>query len=373
MRVRRVDVYTASLALAEGFSHFTGRVAALDEVFVKVTADDGLVGWGEARGNMAYFSGESPASVVAALRDFLVPVVLGRALRDLGAILEGVDRAVVGNGAAKAAIDVALHDLAARAAGVPLVRWLGGRRLATVKGAECLFYGPVEAVGERARGYARQGFRVLKVRVGLEPFALDVARVRAARDAVGDEVQIAVDANQAWTVKEAIRRIRVLEAFGLDCVEQPVAAGDVTGMAEVAEAVQTPLMADESLFSLADAHTLIRLGAVGLFHVKLVKAGGLRRAGQLVALAEAARIPYVVGQMNEGMLATVAAAHLALATAPKYAELYGADGIVADPTPGRVHADGQIAVPEGPGLGVAPDETRLCPEFGRSVSGEGVA
>jgi L-alanine-DL-glutamate epimerase-like enolase superfamily enzyme len=208
---------------------------------------------------------------------------------------------------------------------------------------------------------------VLKVRVGLEPFSLDVARVRAVREAVGDGIHLAVDANQAWTVKEAIRRIRALEPFDLECVEQPIAAKDLTGMAEVAHAVRTPLMADESLFSLQDAHTLIRLGAVGLFHVKLVKAGGLRRAVQLVALAEAARIRYVIGQMNEGMLATAAAAHLALASAPKYAELYGADGIVADPTPGGVHVNGHVVVPDGPGLGVMPDETRLHPEFGRSL------
>src|SRR5439155_61053 len=140
----------------------------------------------------------------------------------------------------------------------------------------------------QAQAYVAQGFRILKVRVGLEPFALDIARLRAVREAVGDAIALAVDANQAWTVKQAIGRIHALERFGLDTVEQPVAARDLTGMAEVARAVDTPLMADESLYSLEDAMTLVRLGAVGYFHVKLVKAGGLHRARQLIALAEAA-------------------------------------------------------------------------------------
>jgi L-alanine-DL-glutamate epimerase-like enolase superfamily enzyme len=122
-------------------------------------------------------------------------------------------------------------------------------------------------------------------------------------------------------------------------------------------------MADESLYSLEDAMTLVRLDAVGYFHVKLVKAGGLYRARQLIALAEAARLGYVLGQMNEGMLATVAGAHLALASTPKYTELYGTDGIVDDPTPGHVYEAGALVVPEGPGLGVAPDERKLEPAF----------
>jgi L-alanine-DL-glutamate epimerase-like enolase superfamily enzyme len=365
MRIRRLEVFTARLPLSPGFSHFTGRVTALEEVFVRLTADDGQVGWGEVRGNMSYFSGESPASIVAALRDYLAPLVVGRPLRERGAAIVEFDRALAGNAAAKAVLDIALHDLAARAAGVPLYRWLGGRRAERVAGSECLFYGPADEAATQARAYVAEGFRILKVRVGLEPFALDVARVRAVREAVGDEISLAVDANQAWTVKQAIGRIRALERFGLDCVEQPVAARDLTGMAEVARAVGTPLMADESLYSLTDAMALVRLDAVAYFHVKLVKAGGLHRARQLIALAEAARLQYVLGQMNEGLLATAAAAHLALASAPKYTELYGTDGIVADPTPGHVYEAGALVVPEGPGLGVAPDEGRLDPAFAR--------
>ena len=179
MRIRRLEVFTARLPLEPGFSHFTGRVTALEEVFVRLTADDGQVGWGEVRGNMSYFSGESPAGIVAALRDYLAPLVVGRPLRERGGAIAEFDRALAGNAAAKAVLDIALHDLAARRAGVPLYRWPGGRRAERVAGSECLFYGPADEAAAQARAYVAQGFRILKVRVGLEPFALDVARVRA--------------------------------------------------------------------------------------------------------------------------------------------------------------------------------------------------
>ena len=367
MMIRRLEVFTARLPLSPGFTHFTGKVTALEEVFVRLTAADGAVGWGEVRGNMSYFSGESSDGIVAALRDYLAPLVVGRPLRERAAAIGSFDRALAGNPAAKAVLDIALHDLAARAAGVPLYRWLGGRRAERVAGSECLFYGPADGAARQAQAYVADGLRILKVRVGLEPFVLDVERLRAVREAVGPDVRLAVDANQAWTVKEAIRRIHALERFGLDCVEQPVAAHDLGGMAEVARAVDTPLMADESLYCMEDAMTLVRLNAVGYFHVKLVKAGGLHRARQLIALAEAARLQYIVGQMNEGLLATAAAAHLALASTPKYTELYGTDGIVADPTPGHVYEGGLLVVPDGPGLGVVPDERRLTRAFVRGA------
>jgi len=280
-------------------------------------------------------------------------------------VLRHFDATVNGNAAAKAVVDLALSDLAARVAEVPLFRWWGGRH-AEVSAAQCLFYGSVAGAAEQARRYVEQGFGILKVRVGMEPFTLDVDRVSAVRDAAGPAVRLAVDANQAWSVKEAIRRIRTLERYGLDCVEQPVTARDARGLAEVARAVDVPIMADESLLFRGDAMDLIRLNAIGMVHVKLNK-GGVRYARQLIALVEAANIPYIIGGMQEGMLATVAGAHCALSCRPKYAELYGADGIENDPTKCSVHERGRVVVPEGAGLGIAPDESALALAFSRAA------
>lgn len=362
MNIVRIAVFTKRLDLEKGFQHYRGRVASLEQVYAQVVAEGGLAGWGEVRGNLEYFSGETQRGIVAALQ-VLVPRVLGRDARDIEAILADLDTGVMGNAPAKAVIDIALHDLGARAAGVPLYRWLGGRRQPELLASECIFYGTVAEAATQAARYVNEGFRILKVRVGMTPFSLDVDRLTAIREAVGPEIVLAVDANQAWSAPEAIQKIRRLERFDLTCVEQPVAARDFFGLAQVARNVETPIMVDESLISLEDAITLIRLEAAGVFHIKLVKAGGIARARRLIALAEAAHIPYVIGQMNEGLLATMAAAHCGAASTPKYAELYGADGIVNDPVAGTVHRNGKVVVPEAPGIGLEVREAELTREF----------
>ncbi len=359
MKISRVEIFTAHLPLDREISRFGGKISHLEELYIKLTGEDGAAGWGEARGNAAHISGETPAGMEYVFKELLAPLVIGKELRGRAAVLSLVHRAVEGNGGAKSALDTALHDLAARAAGVPLYLWFGGKRLPDVKGSACIaFCSPGEAA-ERAHEYAGQGFANLMIRVGGESFSEDLERVKAVRDAAGEGISLAVDSGQAWTAKQAVGRIRMLEAFDIECAEQPVKARDFTGMAEVARGTRVALMADESLGTLEDGMNLIRLGAAGMFHIQLSRAGGFCRARQMIALTEAAHLPYVLGEESGGMLSAVAAAHLALASAPKWAALSGTGGILDDPTPGRVHEQGKITVPDGPGLGVAPDESKL--------------
>ena len=254
MKVRRVDVFTASLRLDGGFAHFAGRVTALEEVFVRLTGDDGLVGWGEVRGNMAYFSGESPAGIVAALRDVLVPLVVGRSLRERGTVLEAFDRAVAGNARRQGG---PRHRLArprgaARPASplVPLARRPPG---GAAPGSECVLLRAGRRAAAEARRYVAAGV----------PHRQGPGRPRAVRASTssgsapsarrsGDDVRLAVDANQAWTLEGGDPADPdTLERFGIDSVEQPVAAGDVTGLAEVrgrrhpAHGRREPLLAGE--------------------------------------------------------------------------------------------------------------------------------
>jgi muconate cycloisomerase len=339
-RIVRLDVFTTEAA-----------------VLVKLTADGGLTGWAGVGSGPGSASTETPAGVASVVRHVLAPLVLGRPLAARGALLVAFDRAG-SPGAATAALDVALHDLVARAAGVPLYRWLGGGHRAGVEAAARVLAVEPEAAGREAGAWVSRGVRVLVVRVGIGSRDRDVARLRAIREAAGEGVRLALDAASAWTVREAIARIRALEPYGPESVEEPVAADDVLGAAEVARAVGVPVVAG-TLRSLADAMTRVRLGAAGMLRVTPTRVGGLHRARRLAALADAVRLPHVVGQPGDTMLATVAAAHLALATAPRWAELGGAAGPADDPDAARVHEAGRIVVPSGPGLGAAPDEGRL--------------
>jgi len=172
-------------------------------------------------------------------------------------------------------------------------------------------------------------------------------------------MRLAVDANQAWTAKEAIPRLRELERHGLAWIEQPVRAGDIAGLREVRDAVGAMVVADESCGSPRDLLRLIETRSADGFHFKLCKAGGIRNLMAMVSIAEAAGYPYIVGQMDEGMLATAAALHCAAAANPFSCELWGYQRVGQQPFGGLEMVDGAMRMPARPGLGVTVDESAL--------------
>ena len=262
---------------------------------------------------------------------------------------------MVGNWGAKAAMDVALHDLAARRAGVSLVELLGGaageQRVptdVTVSAGE-----PDELAATTAKR-TTEGFTVLKLKVGTDA-TTDVARVRAVRDAAPD-ARIRVDANQGWTAEEAISVIRALEdaGLGIEFVEQPVDRYDVAGLARVTGAVDTPVMADESVFAPRDLEAVIDRRAADLVNVKLAKCGGLGVARDLLERARAAGMGTIVGSMMEGPIGVGAAAALVAAVGTSHvSDLDAAWWAASSPVTGGATYDGGVVVlPAAPGLGV---------------------
>jgi L-alanine-DL-glutamate epimerase-like enolase superfamily enzyme len=238
----------------------------------------------------------------------------------------------------------------------------GGRDTIRIHGT-LPFCAPEEAA-RRAASYLDQGLRTIKVRVGLKPFDRDLARLEAVRRRLADhpagaEARMAIDANQGWSVKEAIRALRRLESFDLIWVEQPAPAHDLAGLKEVRDATAFEVVADESCGDVEDLLRIVEARAADGVHLKLVKAGGVRPLLAMAAIAEAAGLPYLVGQMDEGMLATAAGLHCAAATAPLSCELWGYQRVGAQPFSGLRMAEGAIRLPEEPGLGIAIDESAL--------------
>ena len=361
-----IEVFTASLPLAQPFRHASsGLVDRLDEVVVKVRTRSGAVGYGEVRGNAPYVTGETQARVVAALSDVLAPRLVAAELSAPRAIVRFLDAAIVGNETAKAAIDVAVHDAKARALGVPVQTLLGGGGVTTIATHATLPFCPPEEAAARAVAYVELGLRKIKVRVGAEPFAVDVDRLEAVARALaghprGAGVALAVDANQAWPAKVAVARCKRLAAVDLAWIEQPVAAGDVDGLRAVRRAVDTLVIADESCGTPVDLLRLIAAEAVDGIHVKLCKAGGIGRLMAMLAIAEAKGLAYMVGQMDEGMLATAAGLHCAAAAvAPLSCELWGYQRVASQPFRGLEMRDGLMHLPHAPGLGIDVDEAGL--------------
>jgi len=322
-------------------------------VVVEVVDSDGLHGFGEAP-QVWRVTGESLAGAEACLMGPLRDVVMGRSLDDLADLLRAVGVAVVANHGAKSGLDVALHDLAARRLGVSLPRYLGTSRH-TVPTDVTVAAGDVERLTESSRARVKDGFSVIKLKVGTDADT-DVSRICSVRDAVGPDVKIRVDANQGWTVRQAVSVIRSLEDAGasLEFVEQPVHAHDIEGLARVTQSVDTPVMADESVFGLRDLTAVIERGAADLVNVKLAKCGGLSIANTMLAIAAAHGLGTIVGSMMEGPIGVGAAASLVAAhPTTRASDLDAAWWLSASAVVGGLGYDaGAVILPDSPGLGI---------------------
>ncbi len=362
MKIVRIDVGEIFIPLAKPFKTALRTVENVEDIVVRVTADNGAVGYGEAPPT-AVITGDTKGSIRCAIEDFIRPALLGMEIENLDGIMHRLHTCIVKNTSAKAAVDMAVYDLYAQRLGAPLCRLLGGYR-DTVETDITISVNPVPQMIEDSLEAVRQGYRILKIKVGKEGLA-DVARIAGIRKAVGSGVRLRVDANQGWTAKEAVRIITAMEDKGLqiDLVEQPVPAHDLAGMRSITGAVATPILADESVFSPEDAAEIIRTHAADLINIKLMKTGGIWQALKICTLAEMYGVECMIGCMLESKLAVSAAAHLAAAKRIiTRADLDGPSLCRIDPyTGGPVYENGIIRMTDAPGIGI----TGVPAEFAR--------
>jgi L-Ala-D/L-Glu epimerase len=355
-RIERVTTTRLTTPLHTPFVTALRRTTTTDTVVVRVTDSDGVVGWGEAP-QVWQVTGESLAGAEACVAGPLTQAVTGRDPDDLQETCRAVERAVAANAGAKAAVDVALHDLVARRRGVSLPVLLGATGL-RVPTDVTLAAGEPAALAESAAARAADRFAVLKLKVGTDA-ATDVERVRAVRsavDGVDTDVRIRLDANQGWTAREAVRVITALEDAELDVelVEQPLPAADLDGMAWVTARVATPVMADESVYGVRDLVEVIRRRSADLVNVKLAKCGGLSTARTLLEVARAHGVGTVVGSMMETHIGVGAAASLVAAYPTSgVPDLDAAWWAATSPVVGGLRYDGaEVVLPDAPGLGI---------------------
>lgn len=354
MPIAAVHTHRISAGLHTPFVTSLRSATTVESLIVEITDGEGHSGFGEAP-QIWQVTGASVAGSEACVRDLLAPVLLGRDPDDLVVTSRAIRRAVVGNEAAKAAVDTALHDLVARRAGVPLVRLLGGADLGVETDVTLSAGGP-EGLARAAADRVADGFAVVKAKVGTGTAVAEVARVRAIREAVGSDVTIRLDANQGWTPREAVRVIHGLEDADLDIelIEQPVPRWDIEGLAWVSDRVGIPILADEAVFSVRDLVAVITRRAADLVNVKLAKCGGLGPARILLALAEEYEIGTLIGTMMETSVGVGAAASLAAAyPTTAVSDLDAAWWVAESPIEGGMRYDGPtIWLPDAPGLGI---------------------
>lgn len=377
--IERIEVFVTELPIRlkrifSSGSYDTGPAGQLlgKPVFVKIHAE-GVVGCAQIRPiSPGHFVADTTQSVVAAIREIYGPNLIGRSIFDTEAITEMFDLRLAANPAARAVLDIALHDAMGKALGVPVHRLIGGRSQGVIplEWSVSLADDVAVMIAEAKRAVDEFGITVLCLKAaGRKGWREDVRNFEAVRRAVGDHIVIGVDPNTGWSVPDSIAAMEAMRPFDVGYVEQPVGRRDLAGLAEIRRNARgVPLMADESLFTVEDATALAEAKAVDVFCIKLYKVGGLTPARKIAAIAQGAGI-----QLNCGGLATVstfeaaASAHFC-ATIPARrtfgaAEfVFGLGPLGRDPLSANealVIKDGAVAVPEGPGLGITLDEAAL--------------
>lgn len=350
MKLKSFELFSSRLACKKPFKIATGSSNVCRALVLRLTSDTGHTGLGEAVPH-PLLTGETLEGAAACITRYLMPAVESldlRAPRDVARAL----RAVTTCPAARTAVDLAVHDLLGRACGLPVACLLGGGNRPVRTNYSIGLTSPREAA-EEARSLIEQGWRCIKLKVGDDP-EVDVARVRAVRGAIGPDMALRIDANEGWSLAEAVRTLRAMEPFQVELAEQPLARWDLAGHASLRSRTTIPIALDESVHSVADARRALELGAADIINVKLMKSGGLVPAVEIATLARAHGVAMMVGGMvGESALSVSAAASLASALRFEFADL-DADLLLRDVLSAEgARLEGDARVPaERPGFGI---------------------
>lgn len=312
MKITEIRLGMISTPLRVPFKTALRSVSSVEDVIVEIHTDTGAVGYGEAPPT-GVITGDTTLGIIGALRDHIIKTLVGRDVDDHEDNLRALNACIVHNTSARAAADMALWDLYGQLYGIPVYKLLGGARKEIVTDITISVNDP-EEMRRDAIDAVKRGYDCLKIKVGANP-ALDIARLVAIREAVPRETCVRIDANQGWQPKEAVRILNGMQEKGLDIefVEQPVKALDFDGLKYVTERSYVPVLADESVFSPADALKIMQMRAADLVNIKLMKCGGIYNALKIASAAEVYGVECMIGCMLEAKIAVNAAVHLACA------------------------------------------------------------
>ncbi len=352
MKITDIQIKNVTIPLLTPFKTALRTVTEIENIFVTVVTDSNLTGFGGAAPT-AVITGDTVGSIIAGIEHIRSHIV-GMEIEQPEAVLQRLNRCLVGNTSAKAAVDMAIYDLTAKALDVPLYRLLGGM-VNTLETDMTISLDTLDKMVAESKAKIDAGFNILKIKVGGSP-DLDIERLQTIREMVGPDVKIRIDANQGWSVKEAVSIGKELQkrAIDIELMEQPVLARDYEGLKTVRDSLDLPVVADESIFSPRDAFKLLSMGAADGLNIKLMKCGGIYNALKIVAVAEAAGIPCMIGSMMESHVSVAAAAHLAVSQTNicRY-DLDAPLFCSSNPGSGGISYQGaRICLSDQPGLGI---------------------
>ncbi|MCC2625168.1 MAG: L-Ala-D/L-Glu epimerase [Burkholderiales bacterium] len=366
MKIKSITVGKLTIPLTRPFITAIRRTDNVEDIVVQIKTNCGHIGYGSAAAT-PLITGDSIDSIIGAIKNNIAPKLIGKDITGFNQLIEINQHALQKNTSAKAAIDIALHDLFSKKCSIPLYQFLGGNKN-QVKSCITISVKDKDEMAKDAVELVLQGFTTLKIKVGLDLID-DLERVKAVYNAVhgmdpsrpqarvrGNDIRLVVDANQGWDAKGAIQIIRQMETqkLRITFVEQPVTASDITNLKFIHDNVATPIFADESCFSVSDALNIAKLNAVSGVNIKLMKCAGIQNAQAIYNIAKTANMQVMVGCMLESPIGVAAMASFA-ASKP---DIYFAD---LDPIAlikhnpligGATFTKDTIVLSDKPGLGI---------------------
>ncbi len=358
MQIRKVEVMPFAVPIRSFADAYTG-FATSKAVLVKIHSEDGTIGYGEACAWEPEFYGETLESVSSTIEKYIAPKIVGQNLFNINRILAIIDANLAKVTCAKEGIDLALHDLVGKTLNVPVTTLLGGCFREEIAIASEIGIDTPEAMAENALDIVKLGIKVIKIK-GSNEMGLDVKRIKAVREAVGDEIGLRLDPNAAWTTSGTIKVMKEVEGCNLQLLEQPVPGWDLKGMAHIRNSIGIPLMADESIWTPQDVIKIAEYGAADIINIKIAKSCGLALAKKIEAVSESLGLPCIVGTEIEPGFSLIAKLHLAASMKidPLASEFTELTLLKKNILKQKITIkDGRVKVPNGPGFGVELDQS----------------
>ncbi len=357
--ITEIGIYKLFMPLKEPFVISLGPIYNAENIVVIIKTNHGITGFGECSPFMS-INGESMDTCFV-VAQYFAKLLKGKNPLNITEHIAAMDALIYANTSIKSAFDIALYDIAAQHAGVPLYKFLGGENNKIITTDYTVSIGEPKKMAADAVAIQQQGYPAIKIKLGKNG-KKDVERIKAIREAVGNKIPLRIDANQGWTVDEAIETLNALAVYDIQHCEEPIPRWAYMQLPKIKKQSPIPIMADESCGDEHDAQRLLQLDACSYLNIKLGKAGGIFKALKIVELAKQYNMHLQVGAFMESRLAMTAFAHFALCS--PLIEHYDFDTALMftqDPVSGGIHyaANGVITVPDAPGLGAWIDKDWL--------------
>ena len=354
MKILAIHTALLSATLKNPFITSLRRVDALQDLVVVIECENGMKGYGEGAPTPV-ITGETIGSMMATI-EYIKPHLLGLEIEDFDTILKAVHTRIIKNTTAKSALEIALYDLKAQVAKLPLYKMLGGTKT-EFRTDITISMGEIDKMISDSHDAVNLGYDTLKIKIGDDP-QKDVERIKAIHASLDPSIKLRLDANQGWTAQESVELLLALEKEDIvaEFIEQPVAADDIEGLKYIKERVQTPVLADESIFSYKDAERLLEMQAIDYVNIKLAKTAGISQALALADLSASYGVKCMIGCMLEGPISVAAGVHVASAKADiiTMLDLDAVSLLASHPIDTDIHFDeSYIKLSNSVGLGAA--------------------